>query len=118
MVLSFFAGKERLTSSEIASALGLSTRMVRVLLKKWVEDGWLIVADQSNRGRAYVLSAIYRQSDDGIGKKHRGKEDWMAGSSPAMTKTKQKHCNICNSHVSEEIRIIEVKQFLFTTNSS
>jgi Fic family protein len=58
VVLSLFAGKERLTSSEIASALGLSTRMVRVLLKKWVEDGWLIVADQSNRGRAYVLSAI------------------------------------------------------------
>ncbi|MDP2855086.1 MAG: hypothetical protein Q8O28_12680 [Smithellaceae bacterium] len=73
VVLSLFAGKERLTSSEIASALGLSTRMVRVLLKKWVEDGWLIVADQSNRGRAYVLSAIYRQSDDGIGEKQRGK---------------------------------------------
>lgn len=61
VVLSLFAGKERLTSSDIASALGLSTRMVRVLLKKWVEDGWLIVADQSNRGRAYILSAIYRQ---------------------------------------------------------
>lgn len=67
------SGKERLTSSEIASALGLSTRMVRVLLKKWVEDGWLIVADQSNRGRAYILSAIYRKSDDGIGEKQRGK---------------------------------------------
>jgi hypothetical protein len=38
--------------------------MVRVLLKKWVEDGWLIVADQSNRGRAYILSA--KKGDDGI----------------------------------------------------
>lgn len=61
VVLSLFSGKERLTSTEIASTLGLSTRMVRILLKKWVEDGWLIVADQSNRGRAYILSVIYRQ---------------------------------------------------------
>jgi len=36
VVLSLFAAKEGLTSSEIASALGLSTRMVRVLLK----NGW------------------------------------------------------------------------------
>jgi hypothetical protein len=36
--------------------------------KKWVEDGWLIVADQSNRGRAYILSAIYRQSTDRVGR--------------------------------------------------
>jgi Fic family protein len=61
VVLSLFAKADRLTSAKIASSLGLSTRMVRVLLKKWVEDGWLIVADQSNRGRAYILSAIYRQ---------------------------------------------------------
>jgi hypothetical protein len=32
-----------------------------VLLKKWVEDGWLDVADPSRRKRAYELTAIYRQ---------------------------------------------------------
>ncbi len=35
--------------------------MARVLLGRWVEDGWLEVADPSRRARAYVLSASYRQ---------------------------------------------------------
>jgi DNA replication protein DnaD len=35
--------------------------MVRVLLNRWTEDGLLTVADASNRGRSYNLSAIYRQ---------------------------------------------------------
>jgi|GEM_PF-1001644 len=68
VVLSLFADKEKITSAEMASALGLSVRMVRVLLTKWVEEGWLIAADPSNRGRAYILSAIYRQPDAGISK--------------------------------------------------
>jgi hypothetical protein len=29
-----------------------STRMVRILLNKWADDGWLLIADTSNRGRA------------------------------------------------------------------
>ena len=41
--------------------LGLSERMARNLLKDWVDDGWLEVADPSRRGRAYSLSAVYRQ---------------------------------------------------------
>lgn len=61
VVLSLFAGKERITAWDVAAALGLSTRMVRLLLKKWTDDGWLIMADPSNRGRAYSLSATYRQ---------------------------------------------------------
>ncbi len=64
VVLSLFANRELLTSRDIASVLGLSPRMVRILLQKWTQDGWLIIADPSNRGRAYSLSAIYRQSDD------------------------------------------------------
>jgi hypothetical protein len=35
--------------------------MVRVLAQKWVKDNFLIVMDESNRSRAYGLSAIYRQ---------------------------------------------------------
>ncbi|MFH1898124.1 MAG: hypothetical protein ABH886_07805 [Candidatus Desantisbacteria bacterium] len=50
-----------MTTQDVAVALGLSTRMVRILLKKWTDDKWLIIADSSNRGRSYVLSAIYRQ---------------------------------------------------------
>jgi len=61
VVLSLFANQERITSLDIAAALGLSTRMVRILLQKWTKDGWLVIADPSNRGRAYILSANYRQ---------------------------------------------------------
>jgi Fic family protein len=61
IVLGLFAKVPRITSSEVALALGLSERMARVLLTKWVEDGWLAVADRSRRKRAYELTAIYRQ---------------------------------------------------------
>ncbi|MBN2512001.1 MAG: Fic family protein [Sedimentisphaerales bacterium] len=61
LVLSLFGKKERITSQDVAMTLGLSVRMVRLLLNQWVQEGWLIVADTSNRGRRYELSVIYRQ---------------------------------------------------------
>jgi Fic family protein len=60
-VLALFAQKDRITAQDVAAALGLSTRMVRILLNKWADDGWLLIADTSNRGRAYTLSESYRQ---------------------------------------------------------
>lgn len=60
-VLGMFTLTEQITSNDVASELGLSTRMARLLLKRWVEDGWLKVADPSRRNRAYGLSAIFRQ---------------------------------------------------------
>jgi MarR-like DNA-binding transcriptional regulator SgrR of sgrS sRNA len=59
--LSLFAESDTITSQDAAEALGLSTRMVRLLLKKWTQEGWLIESNPSNRARAYQLSAIYRQ---------------------------------------------------------
>lgn len=61
IVLSLFAKKDRITASDVARALGLSTRMVRILLQEWVKDGWIVVAIAPNRSRAYSLSEIYRQ---------------------------------------------------------
>ena len=61
VVLGLFAGKDPITAPQVASELGLSERMARNLLKGWVDDGWLEVADSSRRARAYSLSAIYRQ---------------------------------------------------------
>lgn len=61
IVLSLFAGKDKITAPEVAQALGLSSRMARILLRKWVQDGWLGVTDTANRSRAYGLSAIYRK---------------------------------------------------------
>jgi len=48
-------------TTDVTEALGLSDRMARVLIHGWVEDGWLVVADPSKRGRSRELSAIYRQ---------------------------------------------------------
>jgi Fic family protein len=47
----------RVTSNEVAALLGLSPRMARVLLTKWVAEGWLALADPSRKARAYCLSA-------------------------------------------------------------
>lgn len=63
-VLALFAKTERITASQVAAALGLSQRMVRLLLNGWVSDGWLIIAETSKRKRSYKLSAIYRQYID------------------------------------------------------
>jgi len=32
-----------------------------MLLREWVDDGWLEMVDASNRNRAYGLSAMHRQ---------------------------------------------------------
>jgi Fic family protein len=61
VVLGLFAGTERVTTNQVAAALGLSDRMARVLLNNWVNAGWLVVADPSRRTRSYSLSAMYRQ---------------------------------------------------------
>ena len=61
MVFSLFAKKDKIAARDATAVLGLSDRMVRLLLKAWVRDGWLVMADTSNRGRAYRLSAMYRK---------------------------------------------------------
>ncbi len=74
-VLALFANTERTTASQVAVALGLSQRMVRLLLNGWVADGWLIVAETSKRKRSYKLSAIYRQYIDSLSAMHEVKEE-------------------------------------------
>jgi Fic family protein len=61
VVLALFNRTDRITTHQVAQALGLSARMARVLLHDWVDAGWLEIADPSNRKRAYGLSAKYRQ---------------------------------------------------------
>ncbi len=56
VVLELFSRQETITSSDVAQALGLSNRMARVLIKKWVDKGWLIVVNASKRARCYTLS--------------------------------------------------------------
>lgn len=60
-VLGLFARQDQISARDVAPALGLSERMVRELLRDWVQEGFLELADASRRGRAYTLSAVYRQ---------------------------------------------------------
>ena len=60
-VLSMFASRDFLTVRELANNLGLSERMVRNIVNKWVQEGFLEVLDPSNKNRRYGLSEIYRQ---------------------------------------------------------
>jgi Fic family protein len=60
-VLALFSEREKIKTSDIAGALGLSQRMARILVKQWISQGWLIATGTGNRNRAYVLSEIYRK---------------------------------------------------------
>ncbi|MDO9229712.1 MAG: Fic family protein [Syntrophales bacterium] len=66
IVLSLFDNRETVTNVQVAQALGLSTRMARVLIRGWVDGGMLVVTAAARRNRAYGLSAIYRQYLDGL----------------------------------------------------
>lgn len=61
VVLGLFRTTERIATRDVASALGLSERMARVLIRRWIEDGMLQVENPSRRTRSYTLSALYRQ---------------------------------------------------------
>ncbi len=70
MVLALFAKTGHITTSQVATTLGLSERMARQLLNIYVKDGWLVIANPSNRKRTYGLSAIYRQYIDSLSAMH------------------------------------------------
>lgn len=73
-VLALFTKMERIRTSDVAEALGLSDRMARVLIRGWVSDGWLVLRDPSKRARSYELSAIYRQYVGGLSAMPPGEE--------------------------------------------
>ena len=66
MVIALFGKQDRITAADVARVLGLSERQVRDLIRGWVADGWLLVADPARRSRAYTLSAEYRRSVGGL----------------------------------------------------
>lgn len=70
IVLGLFGRADQIRTAEVAEALGLSERMARDLLRDWVAEGWLVIADPSNKNRRYALapslSAVYRQYIGGL----------------------------------------------------
>lgn len=59
-ILGLFANQETIKSSDVANLLGISARQARLLLSQWAKQGWLEVADPSNRGRKYQLAKDYK----------------------------------------------------------
>ncbi len=59
--LELFQEFETITSSQIAELFGFKPRTSAALCASWVENGFLIVVDPSNKGRKYKLSTIYQE---------------------------------------------------------
>ena len=56
-VLPLFDEWAEITTSQISELLGLSPRGGRALAQKWVQEGFLAIANPSKRGRTYRLGA-------------------------------------------------------------
>ena len=54
-VMALFAEKDKITTNEVAAILSLSSRMARLIVKGWIEDGWIVMSDKSKKGRTYIL---------------------------------------------------------------
>jgi Fic family protein len=60
-VLALFTRTESITAADVSKILPVSDRAVRSHLAQWVDAGFLVIQNPSNRGRRYGLSEIYRQ---------------------------------------------------------
>lgn len=67
LVLMLFSRRAYIASADVASTLGISERMARVLLARWVNDGWLVMADPSRKARKYTLAESLRRYMSEIG---------------------------------------------------
>jgi Fic family protein len=63
-VLGLFSTQEYIQSTDVASLLGISVRQTRDLLTRWVDEGWIEIADPSRKGRKYRLADHYRNLID------------------------------------------------------
>jgi len=61
IVWGLFTQQDTLTTADMARALSLAPRTVRDLIVRWVNAGWLEIADPSRRARRYRLSADCRR---------------------------------------------------------
>lgn len=60
-VLALFTDNEFISTAQISDCLSITQRMARYLMKRWIKEGWLLVADKSNKNRKYRLSEKYRK---------------------------------------------------------
>jgi Fic family protein len=60
-VLALFARTDSIRAADVQAILPISDRAVRSHLAHWVDIGFLVVQNASNRGRTYGLSEVYRK---------------------------------------------------------
>ncbi|MBI5883267.1 MAG: Fic family protein [Elusimicrobia bacterium] len=59
--LSLFALQKTITSQDLAALFSFAPRTVRLLLQKWTEQGFLVMADPSKKARKYKLAREYER---------------------------------------------------------
>lgn len=60
-VLALFSRSDSITAADVQKILPVSDRAVRTHLAQWVEAGFLVIKDPSNRARRYGMSEAYQQ---------------------------------------------------------
>ena len=60
-ILELFTEFEEVTSIQAGEYLNLSSQSARLLLNRWVEEGFLIIANKARKNRTYGLAQEYEQ---------------------------------------------------------
>ena len=58
-VAAFLEAHDTIRSAEVAALLGIGQRQARNLLKRWVAEGWVEMANTSRKGRRYRLNRSF-----------------------------------------------------------
>ena len=56
MSLDLFLQQKEITTNDLAIHLGISKRSAAILIKKWLENDFLIIGNPSNKARTYLLN--------------------------------------------------------------
>ena len=60
-VLELFVEFKELSSSQMAKYIGINEQAMRILIRKWVTDEFLAVANSAKKSRTYILSEKYEK---------------------------------------------------------
>ena len=57
--LELFVEYKEITSGQLAGYMGISEQSARILLRKWIKEGFLKVANPAKKNRTYGLSELF-----------------------------------------------------------
>jgi DNA-binding MarR family transcriptional regulator len=61
MALDLFLQQKEITNNDLAMHLGISKRSASNLIKKWLENEFLLIGNPSNKARSYRLNHKWEQ---------------------------------------------------------